>query len=237
MRGDEADAQRQRRELQAAVLLHQAGGGEGGESLLPPPRQQAEGEQRVHLAHGHLQASARRIELDGGEAAHRHPLGQLLAALAQLAMEALQVGAPDDRFELADDLVAVPLLHQLEVEVPVAARPQPLHLAHHPDAGEGLAEEGAHLLPQLRDGVRLQGERELFHCHTITLATTGWVVAPPAPRGGRGRGDRGGARPRGGGWVGGGSALRARGGLSRRRAARPRSRAGSPPPTPSPRAR
>jgi hypothetical protein len=103
-----------------------------------------------------LQPPARRVEVDGGEAAHDHPLGQRLAARRELLLDAHEVGAPDDGLELADDLVARALLHQLEEEVAVAALAQPVGLPGDPDAGEGLAQEGADLLAELRDG---EGEK------------------------------------------------------------------------------
>ena len=70
------------------------------------------------------------------------------------------VALPDHRVELADDLVALPLLDQLEVDVAAAARPHALRLPHHPDGGEGLAEEVADLPAELGDAVGGLEERQ-----------------------------------------------------------------------------
>ena len=147
-------------ERQAAVPLQQPGGGEGRQRLPPPPLQQAEGEGGVHLAHAELQPAAGGVEVEAAAAAHLDAVGQLLLGGGEEALDLEEVPLPDHRVELADDLVAVPLLDQLEVDVPAAARPHALRLPHHPDGGEGLAEELAHLPAELGDAVGGLEERQ-----------------------------------------------------------------------------
>ena len=102
------------------------GGGERRQRLPPPPLQQAEGEGRVHLAHAELQPAARGVEVEAAAAAHLDAVGRARCSEAARRRWTLsEVALPDHRVELADDLVALALLDQLEVEVPAARSAAP----------------------------------------------------------------------------------------------------------------
>src|SRR3954463_9998881 len=162
------------------------GGGGGAERPPPPPLEQAEGEGGVHLAHAELQPAAGRIEVEAPPAADLDAVDELLLGGGEQPLDLEEVRLPDHGVELGRDLVPVPLLDQLEVDVAAGARPHALRLADHPDGGEGLAEEVLHLTAELGDAVGgleegQNGQARAPSDTTSALSTSRGGSTPPTP--------------------------------------------------------
>ena len=154
-RGDEGETERQLGKRELAVAVQKTGGLESLEGLSAPLGEETERKNRIDLPHHQLQPTKGAIEVDPCPTSNLLTLGELLPAVGEEASDLLVVVSPRDRLELADDLIFLSLLDELEVEVPALGYAQPIDFPGHPDGGIGLPQEIPDLTAQCADRVSL----------------------------------------------------------------------------------
>ncbi len=144
-----------RRQREGLVELQQAGLGERGEGLLAARRRASS--PRVKTGSISRICTCRRPSADRSESSTRQriasPSARLLAGAGEQRPHPGEIPAPENAVEATDDLVALSLFHQLEVEVAVGVRLEALELPRHPDRGHRLGEQILDLAAERRDRV------------------------------------------------------------------------------------